>query len=553
MSENVENKSRDRIMMILLVFFFLAIGYLHTLLPAFSPKSETSASEILKGQIITILGFGLGLVQLMLSVEMVLADWKHGFLLSVGLNSFNIISVILAFFVRNEVIAIPGVAISIISITISIIIYRQHRKIAVDMEKLKNLSYFDSITGLPNRNYMIDEIDKLIISRIPEFSIAVFDVDNFRMINDTLGHNVGDIYISELSHILKKFIQKPNLLGKIGADEFVVVFPESLKDEEIESKVSEISNLISKPFTYKNQTIKLTASVGIVRYPKDSESTKSLLQQLDMAIFRAKSHGKDCVVFFDETMQQNLERRLSVEQRLSNAIQRKELYIEYQPQFALPNKELRGFEVLVRWHSPILGQVAPLDFIPLAEENGMIIEVGSWIFREACTQYMRLYSESEDKPMLSVNVSVIQMRDLDFLNIVKKILEETKMDTSHLEFEITESVFIKTPDIAKQIIFELKNMGIKIALDDFGTGYSSLSYLRNLPFDVVKIDKSFIDTIGTTEKNIVKSIIEMAHQLDLKVISEGIENQVQLDYLIENNCDFVQGHFLGKPLLATGL
>src|SRR5574344_1553989 len=256
-------------------------------------------------------------------------------------------------------------------------------------------------------------------------------------------------------------------------------------------------------------------------------------------MYRAKSQGKGHIMFFNEEMQQAIENRMEIETQLHSAIENKELFLEYQPQYNSTTHQLCGFEALCRWASPTLGHVCPADFIPIAEETGDIVAMGKWIMETACTQYMAVYDQYETPPILAINISAMQLRDADFLDSVKRIIKTTNMDTDHLELEITESVCIMAPEIISGIFGQLKNMGVAVAMDDFGTGYSSLSYLRNLPLDIVKIDITFTRTILTTppEKNLIKTIITMAHQLGLKVIAEGVEQQKQLNYLIENGCD----------------
>ncbi len=552
-----DSKKKENVFLLILICLFLGIMYVHTLIPSLGPLPENVPVVFLRRQNVLIAGFVLGLFQLLISVEIVLSVRSSGFLYSLGINLFNMIFLVLSYIIKKENTALPGLGISAAAILVSTIISRQYRRIELDIVRLHDLAHTDRLTGLPNRVSAIEQIKSCIsgANKVPEFTLAIFDIDNFKLVNDSLGHHIGDLCLSEMVYNLRKFINDKNFLARIGGDELLLIIPESESEADIETYVMKVCDIISRPFHYKEQDLKLTASVGIVRYPKDSDDAASLLQQLDMALYRAKAHGKNKVTFFDEKMQTNLERKIDIERRLAEAVEKKELYIEYQPQFKIPEKRLRGFEVLARWSSPTLGEVAPLDFIPLAEENGLIVSLGNWILREACSQYMKIYPDYELPPMLSVNVSVVQLRDPDFIKNVEKIIKETKMDTDYLEFEITESVFIQSPEFARQVLLDVKKLGIKIALDDFGTGYSSLNYLRTLPFDVVKIDKSFIDAIGNVpdEKNIVKSIIDMSHQLGLKVISEGIEEYVQLEYLVKNHCDYIQGNLLSRPLPVYAL
>ena len=392
-------------------------------------------------------------------------------------------------------------------------------------------------------------------TKIPAFALLLFDFDNFKMINETLGHAIGDVMITEIVHNIKNVVHEPTTIGRIGGDEFLIIIPDSLSDTELQEYAEKIKHIINQPFYYKDRDYRITASCGIARYPKDSLNPIELLQQVDIALFRAKAHGKNQIEFFDEKMQVNLQHQIAIERKLFSAINNKELYIEFQPQYWAKDNNLRGFEVLARWTSPTMGKISPQDFIPIAEENGLIISIGRWVMSEACKAFVRFMEDYENPPMLAINISVIQLRDPDFLENVRQVIADTGIPTKYLEFEITESVCISSPEVAKHIIDELKGMGITIALDDFGTGYSSLSYLRNLPLDVVKIDKSFVDTIGQIpdEKNIIKSIIDMAHQLDLEVIAEGIEQNNQFEYLLRNGCDIIQGNLFGKPAPMAAL
>ncbi len=548
----IDTRPKESFFSALLVCLFFILVFIYITMASFA----TGVSE--KNQIVVeTMCFFVGLLQLLLSIEVVFSGRRYGIKIAILLNIISIIFSMIYFIVKKEMILFPQIGVCIVAILVCIILNKQYEQISRNVGNIHKLAFVDEMTGIPNRKECLSIIENLIsgVNKIPAFSLALFDFDNFRIINETLGHDVGDLYITEIVHNIKTFVSAPNVIGRMGADEFLLFIPNSVGEEEVEKYVLKISQIISQPFRYKEHDFRLTASVGIVRYPKDSASATVLLQQLDIALYRAKSQGKDKITFFDEKMQLSMEKKMDIENRLASAIENKELYVEYQPQYKMPSRHLYGFEALIRWSSPQLGEIVPLDFIPVAEENGMIVRVGEWVLREACTQYMRIYPDYECPPMLSVNVSVVQMRDPDFISKVRRIIAETKMDTDYLEFEITESVFIKSPEVAHKILTEIRTMGIKIALDDFGTGYSSLSYLRTLPFDIVKIDKSFIDTIGVVpdEKNLVKSIIEMAHNLGLKVISEGIERCDQLDYLVQNKCDIIQGNLLGRPVPAAGL
>lgn len=560
MEKLVEQKKLDKIILPILVSLYIVLLGIQVFLPTIIPISKFPTeiqSYYIKIQTVVVVGVIIGLLQLLISVQLVNVAQSLGFYISFCINILNILLVLQSFFLKKEFSSLPGIVISVISIVLCLIVFAQQKKIQSHLKTVHHFAYIDDLTGLPNRKERISTISDLIYGpqKVSIFSLMMLDFDNFKLINDTIGHQIGDVLLQEVVHNLKKFIQEPISIGRIGGDEFLIIIPGAISESELESYAVQINKIINMPFYYKEKEYRLTASFGISRYPKDSTNPAELMQQADIALFRAKAQGKNRIEFFDQKMQITLENQVNIEQKLANAINNKEIYLEFQPQFFIPGEKLRGFEVLARWTSPTMGRIAPQDFIPVAEENGLIIQIGKWIIKEACSVFVKIYGSNEEKLMLAINISVVQFRDPDFLKFVRQTIEETGINTEFLEFEITESVYIQSPEITKILIDELKKLGITIALDDFGTGYSSLSYLRSLPLDVVKIDKSFVDTIGTVsdEKNIIKSIIEMSHKLDLKVIAEGIERKDQLEYLEKVNCDIIQGNFLGKPAPIAAL
>ncbi len=556
----IDQKGREKYFLAMLVVLYFALMAVQAFLPAIAPvRSFPQEFQIsyFRIQSVVVFGIVIGMIQLLLSVQFVITARKTGYLLCIGANSFNMLFVLQAIVLKKEFSSVPGIVISLAALIVCTVVYNQYKRIQAHLDSLHRYAYIDDLTGLPNRKERIATISDFISgpNRINAFSLLMVDFDNFKMVNDTIGHQIGDLMLQEIVHNLKNFIKEPASIGRLGGDEFLIILPEAMSETEIENYAAQVGQIINQPFYFKDKDYRLTASFGIARYPKDSSNPSELMQQVDIALFRAKAHGKNQIEFFDEKMQITIETQANIERKLSTAVENHELYIEFQPQYRAPGEELRGFEVLTRWTSPTMGRIAPTDFIPVAEENGLIITIGKWILKEACTGYQQLFGDYEKSPMLAVNISVVQFRDPEFLTYVRQVISETGINTHNLEFEITESVCIQSPETARYIISELKGMGITIALDDFGTGYSSLSYLRTLPLDVVKIDKSFVDTIGKVpdEKNLIKSIIHMAHQLDLEVVAEGIENQQQLTYLTERGCDIIQGNFLGKPAPMAAL
>jgi diguanylate cyclase (GGDEF)-like protein len=559
MGDLIDQNKRDKVFLSLLILLYITAAFVQTAIPTIVIGSDRYSGIINpeKMQIIAVSGILIGLFQLLDSVELVTSCRMAGFWAQLILNCANVVLVIFAVFAFRQYLAIPGIAISLVAVIICLIIKREITQLDANVEQLHRWAFTDDLTGLSNRKERVLCINNLISGShsVPVFSIVLCDFDNFKMINDSLGHQIGDALITEVVHNMLEFVKAPVTLGRMGGDEFLFIIPGGKNEEEIDTYIMQICGVLSHPFRYKNRDYRITASFGVSRYPKDSDTSVVLLQQVEMALYRAKAQGKNRIVFFDEEMQQTIEHHLCMERELHAAIDKNELYVEYQPQYTIPARRLRGFEVLARWDSEALGQIAPLDFIPIAEENGTIIEIGKWILEKSCSQYVKILHEYDVPPTLSVNISVVQFRDPEFVENIKYIIRQTGMDPENLELEITESVCINSPEIAKRILTELKKLGIRIALDDFGTGYSSLSYLRLLPFDIVKIDKSFIDTIGIIPdgKNIVRTIIGMAHQLDLGVIAEGVETLDQFEYLVRNQCDFVQGNYLGKPAPIAAL
>jgi diguanylate cyclase (GGDEF)-like protein len=552
-------RKKDSVLLSLFVVVYFSTIVLQLFVPSFfvGPVRYGAHFDSVKMQLIAVSAILIGVLQFLLSVVLVTLCRRNGYFVQIILNVVNCVVVVLGIVLFQQYIALPGIIISFAAIGTSTILFRVLEQLDSTIEKLHSIAFIDELTGLPNRKERIMLIGKLITGTesLPAFSIILFDIDNFKMINDSLGHQTGDELLKQIAVNFQDFLKPPVTIGRFGGDEFLITVPGDRTEADLTAYASRLSAVLSEPFLYKNHEYRITASFGVARYPKNADTAVELLQQVELALYNAKSQGKNGVVFFNGEMQRNLERRLCMERELRAAIEKKELYVEYQPAYTLPERRLRGFEVLVRWESPLLGLIPPLDFIPLAEENGTITAIGRWILETACIQYMKVVSEYEIPPVLSVNISVVQFRDPDFVVNVKRVLDETGMDPENLELEITESVCITSPEMTKRILSELKKIGIRIALDDFGTGYSSLSYLRTLPFDVVKIDKSFIDTIGIIpdEQNIVRTIIRMAHQLELKVIAEGVEADDQLEYLARYHCDYIQGNYLGKPAPISAL
>ena len=420
-------------------------------------------------------------------------------------------------------------------------------------KRLNFLAYKDTLTGLPNRKMILEQLD--ILANIQgdsndKFSLVFIDLDNFKNINDTMGHTVGDELLIQMANRMTNHINKIDLLGRLGGDEFALLVRRHISEESLMAYVQQVQDCLTPPFKLANYEINSSASFGVALWPDDGRTAEELLTAADTAMYKAKEGGKNDVQFFRESMKQEIMDRIDMEYHLLKALENKEFFLEYQPLIDVVTKEPIGFEALLRWQSSKYGRVAPLKFIPLAEDLGLIYEIGKRVFTEVCNMVNKMKECCDSDKIFTVNVSPLQFKNPLFLEDLKKIVEETGVDTHCLELEITETVFIDDVKKTCTILEAIKEMGIMIAVDDFGTGYSSLSYILGLPIDTLKIDKSFIDKIDSAnpKRNIVGSIISLAHSLEMKVVAEGVENALQVSYLEKNACDIIQGYYFSKPV-----
>ena len=425
-------------------------------------------------------------------------------------------------------------------------------------EKLNYLAFIDVLTELPNRKMIINRLDLLAmlsVNKQETFVVVFIDLDNFKKINDSRGHHIGDLLLQAAALRLQTLIHKEDMLGRLGGDEFALIIQRKLKEEEILEYVESLRTVLMDIFLIEKTEFFISASFGISIYPQDGIDSEELLKCADTAMYKAKDNGKNAVQFFNKKMKDEILKKIEFENRLRSSLQKEEIFLVFQPQYTTDSKHLRGFEALARWWSPELGLVGPTEFIPVAEEIGFIVPLGEWILRAACKMIKYIHYEYHEDVVISVNISSVQIIDPSFLQMVKSVLEDTKCNGCCLELEVTESVFITSMDYVVEIFTELKKMGIRIALDDFGTGYSSLSYLQKLPIDTLKIDKSFIDSIANvaSSKQIVGSIISLVHKMEISVVAEGVETEQQLDYLRKQDCDSIQGFLWGEPVEENNL
>ena len=423
-------------------------------------------------------------------------------------------------------------------------------------ERLLHDAFHDALTSLPNRALLIDHL-KLALARSERnekamFAVIYLDLDRFKVINDSLGHMIGDQLLIGIARRLENILRPGDTIARLGGDEFTILLEDIQDRNYVIQIVERIQNEISAPFSLNGREVFTTVSIGIAISSKDYKQTEDVLRDADTAMYRAKALGKARYEVFDKGMHDQATKLLQVETDLRRALEREEFFVFYQPIMSLETGELRGFEALVRWRHPQRGFISPVEFIPVAEETGMIIQIGEYVLREACRQ-MQLWQVvlPSDPPLfISVNLSVKQFSQPDLVEKVASILDETKLNAKHLKLEITESAVMENVEDATDILTRLRDLGLQISMDDFGTGYSSLSHLRRFPIDTLKIDRSFVTQMAEDEENaeIVRTIIGLAQNLGMDVVAEGVETPEQIETLKSLGCEYGQGYFFSKPL-----
>ena len=419
-------------------------------------------------------------------------------------------------------------------------------------DEIKTLAYVDSLTEISNRNlfeYDFNSILEECKNNNKKGALIFIDIDNFKQVNDIFGHDYGDILLKVFSQILNISIKDYGKVYRLSGDEFIILVNKFSSKKELQDICENLLESCKEPFEIKDEQIYISVSMGIAIFPDDSSDKNQLKKFIDLSMYYSKNTGKNRYTFFDEKIYDVYLRDIVIEQEMKNAIENDELYLMYQPQVDIKNNRIIGFEALIRWNNKKLGNISPAEFIPLAEKNGEIINIGAWVIKSACKKIKELINKGYKFGTMSVNVSPIQFKKVDLYDLLVNICKENEIDSKVLEIEITEGTLIDLYKGNTEILNKLIQKGFRIAIDDFGTGYSSLNYLTMLPINTLKIDKSFVDNIHKEQNQaVIRCILELSRTLKYDVIAEGVEDKEQKDILMSLGCRRIQGYYFSKPI-----
>lgn len=489
-------------------------------------------------------------IQLMLCVAMTANEWKVGGRFAYLFIVVALSSVCKSVFQMKNVNSLPGLLMLVGGVVFVTVLRGRLKLIDANNKFYQNISITDSLTGLMNRRGMREFAGGLIQDKTP-FYMLFIDLDNFKYINDAIGHKVGDTVLNTVAKRCSEINNLNGLVSRNGGDEFIIIVPEAA-GLDIEEKAFEYLEVIGKDIWIEQAHMHytITASIGISHYPEHSMELDDIINYADTAMYAAKNAGKSRIRKFDISMAEKSIHDKHMEQIIEEGIDSKRFFLMYQPQFMTKTQELRGFEALLRLRAEDGSIVSPVEFIPVAEQSDLILEIDKYVLRRAMMEFAEVAKSHKNKFVISINISAKHISDKTFPNVVREILEQTDYPPESLEIEITEYCMVRDTVAATYTIKELNKMGIAIALDDFGTGYASLSNLTKLPIDLIKIDKSFVDNLSMNKTNneFVEAIISMGHLMHCDIISEGVETAEQLQILTDSQCDFVQGYIWSKPL-----
>ncbi len=489
-----------------------------------------------------------------------LETWKDN-ALSYSVTSVAGISLVGFIYLNFERAQFMAVGVALPVVLMVLYAYKMNHARVESLQKALVIAHYDPLTGLPNRKLFHDQIVVHLAQAEREdkaLALLLLDLDNFKNVNDSLGHSAGDLLLRAVADRLKSTLRTSDVVARLGGDEFTVLVPGMTRDDPVKAaQVAEkILQCFEKPFHVDNREIYATTSIGVSLFPSDGQEVDRLMRHADMAMYRSKENGPNKYRFYSSELSARFQERLALETDLRHAVERDQLDVHYQPQVDLRSGRITGVEALVRWNHPLRGNVPPSIFVPIAEETGLIWQIGEQVLRRACLQGRKWVRAGYTDLRIAVNVSARQLKRSSLDQLVAEVLEESSLPAANLEIELTEGSIMEDVESAIQMLNRLSRLGVHIAIDDFGTGYSSLAYLKQFTLDRLKIDRSFIQDLGSQESKdakITRTIIAMAHHLNLKVIAEGVETQDQLEFLHSNGCDEIQGYLCSRPLSSDDL
>ncbi len=429
-----------------------------------------------------------------------------------------------------------------------------NEKIRLGEEKLSYLAYHDTLTGLPNKLSLFEASRRIFVPKNGVVALLYIDIDNFKNVNDTLGHAYGDILVKKVGERLKAFFKDNDFIYRLGGDEYVIILPYVTTSDDVVIIVKKLIDDFSTEFDLSGSLMQISLSIGIALYPEHGTVIDQLLKYADIAMYRVKNTGKKNYFLYNHSLNELFVEQINIEKCMPKALENGEFELYYQPQVDIRTNKITGFEALLRWHSSEFGEVSPMKFIRIAEDSRFIVILGKWVLSQACNFIKRIHALGYPDLMISVNISIIQLLQNDFCDTIFDVLKENELPTDFLELEITESILMESIDQIGRELKTLYDKNIKIALDDFGTGYSSLNYLAQLPISTLKIDKTFVDTIlYDCENTLTGQIITLGKTMGMTTIAEGVETQEQLDFLMQYGCDKMQGYYFSKPQPEEGI
>ena len=419
-------------------------------------------------------------------------------------------------------------------------------------EQLNYLAQHDALTGIPNRYSLLNKLEKIIRRNKrdnTQFALLFIDLDHFKNINDTLGHNIGDKLINAVVNKIQPSIRKNDVFARIGGDEFIIVI-NRVSERNLIGFIKQTMEKIREEWLIDEFEIQISSSIGIAIYPEDGTDSQTLMKNADIAMYKAKNVGRDTFSLFTDEINQQIQEEISLEKGMAKGLENQEFVLHYQPKLDVNSNKIVGIEALVRWNHPKKGLVSPVDFIQIAENTGFIIKLGRWIIEEACSTVTRINKKCHTNLHVAINVSARQIENDNLHQVLKSTIEKTNVEPSQIQIELTESILMEYSKNIIKALKDIKSLGIVICMDDFGTGYSSLSYLNKFPIDVLKIDKVFVDEISETNEGVIllDSIIAMASTLNLQAVAEGVETPFQRQYLQKLDCPHYQGFLFSKPI-----